>query len=109
MSVTDWLLDADPAIRWQVMRDITREPADVVAAERARVGTEGWGAQLLALQALARHRLCESTVGLLEEKGIASWTSAGAADRTEWVSQIRTVTTLLPPYQLQVDPARREA
>ena len=51
MNVIDWLLDADPAIRWQVMRDLTHEPQDVVDAERARVGTEGWGAQLLALQA----------------------------------------------------------
>lgn len=50
-SRVDWLLDADPAIRWQVMRDITHEPADVVAAERARVATQGWGAHLLALQA----------------------------------------------------------
>jgi hypothetical protein len=44
----DWLLDADPAIRWQVMRDLTDSPADVVAAERTRVATEGWGARLLA-------------------------------------------------------------
>jgi hypothetical protein len=51
MSVTDWLLDADPAIRWQVMRDLMREPADVIAAERSRIATEGWGARLLALQA----------------------------------------------------------
>ena len=51
MTVIDWLLDSDPAIRWQVMRDLTHEPADVVAAERARVATEGWGARLLALQA----------------------------------------------------------
>ena len=51
MNVIDWLLDSDPSIRWQVMRDLTHEPADVVAAERARVGTEGWGARLLALQA----------------------------------------------------------
>jgi hypothetical protein len=56
---------------------------------------------LNAESALAGHRLCENTVGLLEEQGIASWTSPGAADRTEWVSQIRTVTTLVPPYQLQ--------
>jgi hypothetical protein len=49
-SVVDWLLDADPAIRWQVMRDLTDAPADEVAAERARVAVEGWGAQLLALQ-----------------------------------------------------------
>src|SRR6478752_3071505 len=46
----DWLLDADPAIRWQVMRDLTGEPAEVVVAERAKVATEGWGARLLALQ-----------------------------------------------------------
>ena len=51
MTVIDWLLDADPAIRWQVMRDLTHEPADVIAAERSRVATEGWGARLLALQA----------------------------------------------------------
>lgn len=50
MSVVDWLLDSDPAIRWQVMRDLTGEPADVVAAERAKVTSEGWGARLLALQ-----------------------------------------------------------
>jgi len=46
----DWLLDSDPAIRWQVLRDLEGAPADVVAAERAKVATEGWGAQLLALQ-----------------------------------------------------------
>jgi hypothetical protein len=53
--------------------------------------------------ALAGHRLCENTVGLLEERGVANWTVPGAADQTEWVSQIRTVTTLVPPYQLQED------
>ena len=45
-----WLLDSDPAIRWQVMRDLTAEAPSRIAAERARVATEGWGAQLLALQ-----------------------------------------------------------
>ena len=50
MNVIDWLLDSDPAIRWQVMRDLTDSPADEVAAERARVAREGWGAQLLAAQ-----------------------------------------------------------
>ena len=62
------------------------------------------GAQVMdARGALAGHRLCESTVGLLEETGVPNWTSPGAADRSEWVSQIRTVTTLVPPYQLQED------
>ena len=50
MDVTEWMLDADPAIRWQVMRDLADEPTEAVAAERARVATEGWGARLLALQ-----------------------------------------------------------
>ncbi len=49
-SVIEWLLDSDPAIRWQVMRDLTGEPDEVVAAERSRVATEGWGARLLARQ-----------------------------------------------------------
>jgi hypothetical protein len=50
-SVIKWLLDSDPAIRWQVMQDLLCAPAEEVAAERARVATEGFGAQLLALQA----------------------------------------------------------
>jgi hypothetical protein len=53
--------------------------------------------------ALVGHRLCENTDGLLEETGIANWRSPGAADRSEWVSQIRTVTTIFGPYQLQED------
>ena len=50
MSAIDWLLDSDPAIRWQAMRDLTDAPAEKIAAERARVATEGWGARLLALR-----------------------------------------------------------
>src|SRR5437867_1802768 len=50
MDVIEWLLDSDPAIRWQVMRDLTDAPEEQVAAERARVASEGWGARLLALQ-----------------------------------------------------------
>jgi hypothetical protein len=50
MIVLDWMLDADPSIRWQALRDLADAPAEVVAAERARVATEGWGARLLALQ-----------------------------------------------------------
>jgi hypothetical protein len=47
-SVTAWLLDSDPAIRWQALRDLTDAPAADVAAERERVAHEGWGAALLA-------------------------------------------------------------
>jgi hypothetical protein len=46
-SVIDWLLDADPSIRWQVMRDLTGAAAETVAAERSRVASEGWGLRLL--------------------------------------------------------------
>ena len=48
-------------------------------------------------------RLCENTVGLYEEKGLTSWTQAGAVDRTEWVNQIRTVSTCCSssPYYIQ--------
>jgi hypothetical protein len=50
-----WLLDSDPAIRWQVMRDFTDEAPEAIADERSRVATEGWGAQLLSLQSPAGH------------------------------------------------------
>ena len=52
-AVIQWLLGSDPSIRWQVMQDLTGAPAEEVAAERARVGTEGIGARLLAIQGAA--------------------------------------------------------
>jgi hypothetical protein len=51
MAVIDWLLDSDPSIRWQVMRDLTDARPDEIAVERAKVAVEGWGARLLSLQA----------------------------------------------------------
>ena len=58
--------------------------------------------RILELQsAFNGRRLCENTVGLLEEKGLSSWTNAGAVDRTEWVNQIRTVSTVFGPYKVQ--------
>ena len=54
-------------------------------------------------EALSGRKLCENTVGLLEEKNVANWQEAGAVDKTEWVHQVRTLTTLFPPYQLQED------
>jgi hypothetical protein len=50
VTTIDWLLDGDPSIRWQTLRDLVDAPADVVAAERGRVTSEGWGARILALQ-----------------------------------------------------------
>ena len=49
-DVAAWLLDSDPALRWQVERDLLRAPADVWQATRARIATEGFGARLLELQ-----------------------------------------------------------
>ena len=87
MTVIDWLLDSDPAIRWQVMRDLTDAPADEVAAERARVAREGWGAQLLAAQ---------------DPDG--RW--SGGTFFPEWTS---TEATLRLLYVFGLDPASDEA
>lgn len=46
-------------------------------------------------------RLCENTVGLYEEKGLTSWQQTGAVDKTEWINQIRTVSTIGTKYYLQ--------
>ena len=83
MNVVDWLLDSDRAIRWQVMRDLTDAPAEEVAAERARVAREGWGAQLLDAQSAD-----------------GSW--SGGAYSPEWTS---TTPTLQLLRLFGVDPA----
>jgi hypothetical protein len=49
-SVVNWLLDSDPSIRWQVMRDLLDAPEPEWRAERAKVETEGWGARLLSYE-----------------------------------------------------------
>jgi hypothetical protein len=48
-------------------------------------------------------RLCEKGVGLLEEKGLSTWKSTGAVNKTEWVNQVRTITAIFPPYEIQED------
>ena len=50
MDTIDWLLDSDPAIRWQAMRDLVRASPAAIAAERARIPYEGAGAEILARQ-----------------------------------------------------------
>jgi len=61
------------------------------------------GAVLDLASAFNGRRLCENGVGLYEEKGLANWTSSGAVDQTEWINQIRTVTTCCSgsPYFIQ--------
>ena len=50
MEAVEWLLESDPAIRWQVQSQLMDVGPEVALGERRRVATEGWGAQLLALQ-----------------------------------------------------------
>jgi hypothetical protein len=49
------------------------------------------------------HRLCDKGVGLLEEEGLANWKAAEAVNKSEWFNQIRTIETLIGPYELQED------
>ncbi|MBA2299681.1 MAG: hypothetical protein H0W22_02805 [Chloroflexi bacterium] len=90
MNVIDWLLDSDPAIRWQVMRDLTDEPAHVVAAERARVAHEGWGARFLDHQ-----------------RADGSW--GGGANFPEWTGTKPTLAVLRLLGPLPTDPRVRRA
>lgn len=77
-AVLDWLLDSDPAIRWQVLRDLADAPADVVQQERARVTTQGWGAQLLAARDADGQWMggaCFPTRGERPPDGTQPWTA----------------------------------
>ncbi|MCE7983472.1 MAG: hypothetical protein DYG89_20055 [Caldilinea sp. CFX5] len=49
-NVISWLMEGDPAIRWQTLRDLRDAPAHEWQAERQRTLESGWGAHLLALQ-----------------------------------------------------------
>jgi hypothetical protein len=93
MTVREWLLDSDPAIRWQVLRDLVHAPAEVIAAERARVATEGWGARLLALQGEDG-----------QWAGGACFPSPDQDDETEGQPWISTLPTLQLLYDFGIDP-----
>jgi hypothetical protein len=84
MTVIEWLLDSDPSIRWQVMRDLIAASDATVARERSRVASEGWGARLLDLQAADGH-----------------WGGAAFVPRA-WVSTFDTLQLL---RDLGLDPA----
>lgn len=49
-ATIEWLLDGDPAIRWQALRDLVGAPEKTVERERRRIARDGWGARLLAEQ-----------------------------------------------------------
>ena len=86
-SVIHWLLDSDPSIRWQVMRDLMDEPDQIVDSERSRIATEGWGSRILDLQGPD-----------------GQW--SGGTFRPHWTS---TFDTLLLLRDLGLDPTRERA
>jgi hypothetical protein len=86
-KLIQWLLDSDASIRWQVMRDLISASAEEVAVERAKVATEGWGAQLLAMQGVD-----------------GSW--AGTAFNQGWDSTMHVLSLL---REMGLDPASDEA
>jgi hypothetical protein len=98
--VIDWLLDTDPSIRWQVMRDLQGAPETAWRAERAKVETEGWGARLLA---------CQDADG---QWAGGSFVPAGF-DQREWQEQgqpwTATCFSLTQLRELGLDPATDRA
>jgi hypothetical protein len=95
-EVIDWLMMGDPAIRWQVLRDLVDAPEAVVRKDRARVATEGWGARLMAEQ----HSSGTWAVGMSAEGGMYS---------PKWISTTYTMLLLrdlgLPPDDPRVERA----
>jgi hypothetical protein len=85
VNVIDWLLDGDPAIRWQVLRDLTNAPVVDVAAERARIEHDGWGARLLAL---------EDRDGLWDGGACFPASYTGAEPGQPWTATMHTLQSL---------------
>ena len=97
MRLFDWLLDTDPAIRWQVLRDLTDASPEEVAAERSRVEHEGWAARLLAL---------EGADGLWDGGALFPAGYTGDEPGQPWTTTMHTLQTL---QILGLDPASRPA
>ena len=92
-----WLLGGDPAIRWQVLRDLSNASPDDVVAERARVEHEGWGARLLAL---------EDPDGLWAGGACFPASYSGGEPGQPWTATMHTLQTL---QLLGLDPASESA
>ena len=97
MNVIDWLLDGDPAIRWQALRDLMNAAPDEVARERARVEHEGWGARLLAF---------EDPDGLWAGGACFPAAYRGGEPGQPWTATMHTLQTL---QLLGLDPASQSA
>jgi hypothetical protein len=106
MDVIDWLLGGDPAIRWQVLRDLVDAPSEHVAAARARVATEGWGARLLAV----RDRDGQWDGGACFPRRIADdWRAGIEPDFSNGQPWTSTLPTLMLLRDLGLDPASAAA
>ena len=97
MDVIGWLLEGDPGIRWQVLRDLVNAPAGDVAAERARVEHDGWGARLLTL---------EDPGGLWDGGACFPASYAGGEPGQPWTATMHTLQTL---QLLGLDPTSQSA
>lgn len=83
----EWLLDSDPSIRWQVLRDIVGANRETVTRERQKIATEGWGFKLLSFQDAA-----------------GRW--GGQLYNNKWLS---TTYTLLLLRQIGLEPSHHQA
>jgi hypothetical protein len=106
VDVIDWLMQGDPAIRWQVLRDLTDASEDQVEAERRRIETEGWGAELIGL----RDPDGQWAGGACFPGWVADQWRAGNppdfSDGQPWTSTLPTFATL---RELGLDPASGSA
>ena len=94
--VIDWLLGGDPAIRWQVQRDLLDAPARIVERERRRIARQGWGARLLARQDP-------------EGPWVAGRSSDSGMYSPKWISTTYTMLTLRDFGLPQTNRAARKA
>ncbi len=97
MDAIEWLLEGDPAIRWQVLRDLADASPAEVAAERRRVEHEGWGARLLAV---------EGADGLWDGGACFPAGYTGGEPGQPWTATMHTLQTL---QIFGLDPASQRA
>ena len=97
-KTVQWLLEGDPAIRWQTLRDLAGATESAVERERKKIAREGWGERLLAKQ----HPSGRWAPGKGSDSGLYS---------PKWISTTYTMLTLrdfgLPPNNRQAQKACR--
>jgi hypothetical protein len=96
-ATLQWLLDGDPSIRWQTLRDLVGADARTAARERKKISREGWGSRLLARQNADGRWAAGSAGGASDDRGLYS---------PKWIS---TTYTLLTLRDFGLDPQSRQA